>query len=98
MPTNNPDELLRGIGMRIAELRKAHAWTQERLAEQIGYTTRYIQAVEAGTENLSVKSLAYFATQLGVDVSELFRKPQRNANRSPLKKRRPKRDVPGRTK
>ncbi len=37
---------------------------------------RYVQMVEAGDENLTVKSLAKLADELGVAVNDLFDEPK----------------------
>ena len=52
------------IGMRIAELRRAHKLTQEALAEKLNVTAKYISHVERGCSSLSVKSL--------VELSRIF--------------------------
>ncbi len=46
------------IGMRIAELRRAHKLTQEALAEKLNVTAKHISHVERGCASLSVKALA----------------------------------------
>jgi transcriptional regulator with XRE-family HTH domain len=74
-PTD-PDRLQRDIGRRIAELRAARELTQEEFAEALGVTPRYLQMVEAGDENLTVRSLVPFADELGVTVAALFEKPK----------------------
>lgn len=91
MPRNNPDELLRGIGRRVAELRRSRGWTQEDLADRMEVTARHIQAVEAGRENMSVRALAFFADALGVSVPELFRQPRTDASKPLSPKRQRKR-------
>lgn len=60
----------------MAELRSGHGFTQEQLAEQLDVTPRYVQMVEAGDENLTVKSLAKIADALSVHVRELFDEPE----------------------
>lgn len=52
------------IGMRIAELRRAHKLTQEALAEKLNVTAKHISHVERGCSSLSVKSL--------VELSRIF--------------------------
>lgn len=67
--------LLEGIGRRIAEIRTQCGWTQAHLAEMLGMSTRYLQSVEHGEENLTVDSLVKFAKALRVQVRELFDTP-----------------------
>lgn len=45
------------IGMRIAEMRRAHKLTQEALAEKLNVTAKHISHVERGCASLSVKAL-----------------------------------------
>lgn len=52
------------IGMRIAELRRAHKLTQEALAEKLNVTAKHISHVERGCASLSVKAL--------VELSQVF--------------------------
>jgi len=79
--STDPDRLLRDLGRRIAELRADSNRTQEQLAEQLGVTPRYLQMVEAGEQNFTVKTLAGFADALAVTVPELFTKPKSRAVR-----------------
>lgn len=73
----NADELLRNVGNRIAELRAERELTQEELALTLGFqTARYVQRVEAGKENLSLRSLADIASALNTSVPSLLEKPR----------------------
>lgn len=56
---------------RIADLRQAAGWTQERLATESGVGLRTIQRLEAGNE-ASLETLSLVADALRVSVSELF--------------------------
>lgn len=76
MHTRDIDDTVRNVGRRVAELRARAGLTQERLAERLGLSVKYIQRVEGGGENLTVRSLARIAGLLGVAVTELFRKPR----------------------
>lgn len=67
--------LLEGIGRRIAEIRVRCGWTQAHLAELLGMSTRHLQSVEHGEENLTVDSLVKFAKALQVQVREFFDVP-----------------------
>lgn len=72
MALNDPAKLRQRVGARIAELRVARGWTQELLAERIEVSTRYLQAVEGGQENLTLESLAKIGNVLRVRVGDLF--------------------------
>ncbi len=52
----------------------ARGWTQEHLAERLRVSTRYLQSVEAGAENLTIDSLAKIGNVLGVKAAHLFGK------------------------
>lgn len=60
----------------MAELRQKAGLTQEQQAERLGITLKYQQKIEAGGENLTIKSLVKIADGLGVGVNALFRKPR----------------------
>jgi transcriptional regulator with XRE-family HTH domain len=68
-------KLVRAVGRRIAELRRAKDWTQEQFAAEAEVLIGYVRRVEGGYENLSLESLEKFATLLGVDVVELLKPP-----------------------
>lgn len=72
---SDAEPVLRRLGRRVAELRKARGWTQEGMAELLDVTPRYVQAIEAGGENLSVGSLVRLAKVLRVRLPALFERP-----------------------
>lgn len=76
MPTNDPRELLRQIGQRIKQLRGSLGLSQEAFAERLDVTGRYVQRVEGGGQNVSVKVLAMFADGLDTTVADLLKKPR----------------------
>lgn len=50
--------------------------TQEQFAEDVlGVSLKYLQAVEAGRENLTVTSLVKLANLVRVPVADLFKAP-----------------------
>jgi ribosome-binding protein aMBF1 (putative translation factor) len=65
----------RDVGRRIAELRQAQELTQEQLAEKARVSIKYLQRVEAGRENLTLRSLVGLANLLRVAPIELLRAP-----------------------
>ena len=75
MAAPDPERVLRDVGRRIAELRAGRGLTQERLAELANFTVQYLQRVEAGRENLTVRSLAALAGLVGAQVADLFAAP-----------------------
>jgi DNA-binding XRE family transcriptional regulator len=79
VPANDPARLLHDIGRRLKELRVARKLTQEAFAERLDVTTRYVQRVEKGDQNVSVEVLADFANGLGVPIAALFKAPSKKA-------------------
>lgn len=76
MRSHDIDDTVRNVGRRVAELRSNAGLTQEQQAERLGFTLKYLQRVEGGGENLTVRSLVKIASVFGVGVTELFRKPR----------------------
>ena len=83
------DEVLKNLGRRIAELRTAAGMTQEQLAERAQITPQYLQRVESGRENLTVKSLLNFAELLDVTAVDLFARAATRESRSGRPRKQP---------
>jgi|SRR5579859_7925143 len=87
------DDVKRNIGRRIAELRIKLGLTQAELADRVGVSSKYLQRIEWGQENLTVASIVGLANVLDVAPIAFF-KPARlrnaGAGRPPLPKPRPK--------
>jgi len=57
----------------IRELRKKNKWTQDELAQRMGYTDRStIAKIESGKVDLSQSKIVEFAKVFGVDPGELM--------------------------
>ena len=57
----------------IRELRKLNGWTQEELAQRMGYTDRStIAKIEAGKVDLTQSKILEFANIFGVDPGDLL--------------------------
>lgn len=82
MRATDPDRVLRAVGRRVAELRVASGLTQERLAEQLSVSTKYVQQIESGTQNLSLRSLVRLADAVSAPVAALLEQPK--SPRSPI--------------
>jgi transcriptional regulator with XRE-family HTH domain len=84
----DPDQLVRDVGARIGELRRAAGLTQEQFAEAMNASVQYASRVEFG-ENLTLYSLAKIADALDVRVVDLFQpatvdaRPKRGRPRKP---------------
>ena len=63
------------VGRRVAEIRAERGLTQERLAEALNVSPKYVQRIEAGRENLTIESLVRIANHLRVKVGALFERP-----------------------
>jgi transcriptional regulator with XRE-family HTH domain len=71
----DPARLQEHVGRRVAELRAEIGLTQEQLAERADVTTRYVQSIEGGHENLGLETIAKLATVLKVAPIRLFEPP-----------------------
>lgn len=69
-------QIIYNVGRRVAELRRGQGWTQEELAARASVTLKYLQRVEAGSENLTIYSLVRFANLLTVPLVALFEVPE----------------------
>lgn len=65
-------DLLRRLGGRIREIRKARGVTQETLAERIEMSPQHLSRIEGGHQSPSIEMLAKLADTLEVEVWELF--------------------------
>lgn len=72
---NHADRLVRSVGRRVAELRRARGLTQARFADELGVSLPYVQRIEGGLQNLTLRSLAELADALQADVVDLFVPP-----------------------
>lgn len=75
MKREDPAQVVRNVGLRIAELREARGWTRETFAERLGVSTRYLARLEGGRQNFTVHRLVWLAGHLRVRVVDLFAPP-----------------------
>jgi transcriptional regulator with XRE-family HTH domain len=54
------------FGRRLAELRKAKGWSQEKLALESGLARSYLGGVERGQRNIALMNICKLATALNV--------------------------------
>lgn len=63
---------MKGLGQRIKERRIKLGWTQERLAQESGFSRVYIIKIENGrAENPGIKTLSKIGNCLGIKLSLL---------------------------
>ncbi len=58
-------------GRMIQDARRRRDWTQERLASELDVTVKYLQRMEGGRANLSLRSLMKLCIALDVTLHEL---------------------------
>jgi transcriptional regulator with XRE-family HTH domain len=68
------------FGKRLAELRKEHGWSQERLALESGLARSYLGEVERGKRNIALVNICILANTLRVAPAALldFGQPTQN--------------------
>ena len=72
VPDPSPNHVVRSVGRRVAAARRAGGWTQEQVAERAGFSIKYLQRIEGGRENLTIKSLVELAALLEIEVAAFF--------------------------
>jgi len=60
------------IGNRIGELRKQKGLTQEKLAEKMGVSPKYLSSIERGKENPTLDMIINLAQSMNIEIAELF--------------------------
>jgi transcriptional regulator with XRE-family HTH domain len=79
----DPYRVVRWVGGRVAEERRSLGLTQEELAERLDVSLKYLQRLEAGQENLTVRSVVGLANALSVAPGELMQSPREAPRRKP---------------
>jgi len=68
-----PNQNLRkGFGQRIRELRASQGFSQEAFADRCGFVRTYMSRIETGTANPSLDAAKVLADGLGMTLSELL--------------------------
>ena len=68
-----PNQNLRkGFGQRIRELRNSQGFSQEAFADRCGFVRTYMSRIETGTANPSLDAAKVLADGLGLTLSELL--------------------------
>ena len=71
------DALIREVGLRVAEVRISKGRTQQQLADALEVDTKFLQRIESGKQNLTLRSIARIAGTLGVAPADLLRRARR---------------------
>ncbi|WP_242147042.1 helix-turn-helix domain-containing protein [Sphingomonas sp. BAUL-RG-20F-R05-02] len=73
-PDDNPgdDVLLLAVGAKIRQFRLDAGMTQQQFAKAAGMSVQYAQRVDAGQQNLSLRSLSRVAIALRTTMSALL--------------------------
>lgn len=64
--------MLKVLGLRIRDLRRAQGLSQEDLADKCGVHRTFMGTVERGESNLSFSNIFKVASTLGISLSALF--------------------------
>ena len=72
--SEHPDlsSLNKNIGVRIKRLRVSNNLSQDDLASKIGRSRQYVQKIETGNTQISVKIAYHISIVLGVDITHLL--------------------------
>lgn len=66
-------EIRDGIAIRIKELRREHAITQEKFALMVGLNRSYLADIEKGNRNFGIDTLDKIVRGFGMTYSEFFK-------------------------
>lgn len=76
MAEQDPEQVIKDVGRKLAELRSRAGLTQEQFAEQLGMAPNNLQRIELGMQNLTMRTLVRLANAMGIPVAHLFRAPR----------------------
>jgi transcriptional regulator with XRE-family HTH domain len=83
----DPEEVIKRVGLRISELRAEAKLTQAQVAESLETTVSNYQRIEHGFQNLTIRMIVRIAGAIGVPSTKLWERP---ASRQ-IRRGRPKR-------
>jgi transcriptional regulator with XRE-family HTH domain len=69
------------LGTTVTILRTERNWSQQRLADKIGYNVAYLNGLEQGKRNPSLELLLALAQVFGLKPSQLFSRSERLVKR-----------------
>ena len=65
------------FGQRLAQVRKAKSWSQERLALESGIARSYLGGVERGQRNIALLNICRLADTFGLSAASLMELPDK---------------------
>jgi transcriptional regulator with XRE-family HTH domain len=65
------------VGAELTRLRVARGWSQQKLADELGYTERYIGQLERGTKSPTLRTIADVAEVFSTKPSTILRAAER---------------------
>jgi|KBSMisStaDraftv2_1062788.scaffolds.fasta_scaffold135087_2 transcriptional regulator with XRE-family HTH domain len=78
--TRESDTLAKAIGAELTDLRRRRGWSQQKLADRIGYDVSHVRQTEMGG-NPSLEYLQAVATIFDVSLSEIIVSAERRINK-----------------
>ena len=75
---NSVTDFLWKFGSAIKTERRRRGWSQEELAHRSGLHRTYITDVERGVRNMTVETITKLSNALGVSMTELISKAERD--------------------
>ncbi len=65
-------DLKKMIGARIQNIRKSKGLTQDRLAEDVNISPKYLSSIERGRENPTLNTIIQLSDSLDVELEDFF--------------------------
>jgi transcriptional regulator with XRE-family HTH domain len=65
------------VGAELTRLRIARGWSQQKLADELGYTERYIGQLERGTKSPTLRTITDIAEVFSTAPSAILRAAER---------------------
>jgi transcriptional regulator with XRE-family HTH domain len=70
------------VGAELTRLRVVRGWSQQKLADELGYTERYIGQLERGTKSPTLRTIADIAEAFSTMPSTILRAAERRHRNS----------------
>ena len=74
------------LGAELTELRARRGWSQQKLAELVGYDESYIRQLERGAKSATLRTLSNLAAAFSIRVSLLVSRSERRLQKHPSHK------------